>query len=106
MRPTLGSVSGKGCFRISRSFDGIGAMAKSPNDLKMVVEAILTPEVKVGIPKGGFASVMKGKKGLEGMRIGFVKSSWGSGDDVWEDTAKGKKWGRGLVVSFSSSFMM
>jgi amidase len=95
MRPSLGSVSSKGCFRISRSYDGIGAMAKCPEDLRMVVEAILTPEAKSGIPEGGFKSALMGKKGLEGMRIGFVESTWGTGEG---------KWGSDPVVSLQLSW--
>jgi amidase len=72
MRPSLGSVSAKGCFRISRSFDGVGAMAKTPGDLGPLIEAILTIEAKGKVPDGGFGAVMKGGSGWEGMRVGFV----------------------------------
>jgi amidase len=89
MRPSLGFVSAKGCFRISRSLDGIGAMAKTPNDLAPLIEAILTPEARARIPDGGFKGVMKGN--WEGMRVGFVESTWGGADE--------EKWGGELVVS-------
>ena len=60
-------------------------MAKTPADLALLVETILNPEAKKGIPDGGYASVMKGATGWEGMRIGFVESTWGGGDKVkWE----------------------
>lgn len=96
MRPTLGSVAAKGCFRISRSFDGIGAMAKTPEDLAPLIEAILTPEAKAKVPEGGFKSVMK--QTWEGMRIGFVESTWGRAD------AAGKsKWGSDPIVSLPCS---
>ena len=89
MRPTLGSVSAKGCFRISRSFDGIGAMAKTPSDLALLVEAILTPQAKKKIPEGSFETVMK--RSWDGMRIGFVESTWGGGMEG--------KWATDPVVS-------
>lgn len=89
MRPTLGSVSAKGCFRISRSFDGIGAMARTPTDLAPLVEAILTPEAKKKIPEGEFERVMK--RGWDGMRVGFVESTWGGRGEG--------KWGTDPVVS-------
>jgi amidase len=94
MRPSLGSVSAKGCFRISRSFDGVGAMAKTPGDLGPLIEAILTPEAKRKAPEGGFGAAMKGASGWEGMRVGFVESMWGGGDEG--------KWGGDLVVSVLS----
>ena len=93
MRPSLGSVSTGGCFRISRSFDGIGAMAKTPHDLVPLIEAILTPEALTRIPEGGFASVMKGS--WDGMRIGFVETLWGGADE-----ARTQKWRRDLVVRY------
>ncbi|KAG0650131.1 amidase [Hyphodiscus hymeniophilus] len=94
MRPTHGSVSAKGCFRISRSFDGIGGMAKTAADLAMLIEVILTPEASKRVPGGGFVSVMKGKAGLEGLRIGFVDSKWGTNEETRDE-----KWGTNPVVS-------
>ena len=102
IRPTLGFVSAKGCFRISHSFDGIGGMAKTPSDLALITEAILTPEAKKRLPEGGFASVMKGKESLEGMRIGFVETLWGTGNDLEAKEASHRKWGRDPVVGISS----
>ncbi len=43
MRPSLGTVSTEGLYRISRSFDGVRAMAKTPYDLAFLVESILRP---------------------------------------------------------------
>lgn len=47
MKPTNGTTSASRVFRISRSFDGVGAMAKTPADLALLVESILTPEQRV-----------------------------------------------------------
>jgi Amidase len=44
MRPAHGSVSAKGVFRISRSFDVIGLMARTPYDVNLLAESILTPK--------------------------------------------------------------
>jgi hypothetical protein len=66
-------------------------MAKTPADLALLVVAILIPEAKKGVPDGGYASVMKGATGWEGMRVGFVESTWGGGDK--------EKWERELIVS-------
>lgn len=98
MRYTLGSVSAKACFRISRSFDGIGAMAKT-KDLAPLIEAILTPESKLKIPEGGFESVMQ--RSWEGMWIGFVESTCGVAGE--EDNPGKQKWGSDPVVSLLCS---
>ena len=45
MRPAHGSVSAKGVFRISRSFDVIGLMARTPYDVNLLAESILTPKL-------------------------------------------------------------
>jgi amidase len=70
MRPTLGSVSPKGVFRISKSYDGIGAMARTPLDLSLLVEGILSPGF--GKSFGGFLT-----KSWEGLRVGVVESTYG-----------------------------
>lgn len=58
------------------------------------------PEAKKRIPEGGYASVMTGKMGWEGMRIGFVESRWGTGaEEKWGKEASGGKWGSDPVVS-------
>ena len=66
-------------------------MAKTPDDLAPLVEAILTPGAKKSVPHGGYASVMKGASGWKGMRIGFLETTWGGGDK--------EKWVGDLVVS-------
>jgi len=80
-------VSCKGAFRISRSYDGIGGMAKTPADLPVLIESILLPEAKVGGRK--FKEVMTGS--WKGLKVGIVDSAWGGAD--------AEKWGSELVVS-------
>jgi amidase len=89
MKPTWGSVSTAGAFRISRSFDGIGGMAKTPADLASLIETILLPEARAKVPADGYESFMTGN--WEGLRIGVVESTWGG--------ANVEKWGSGIVVS-------
>ena len=67
-------------------------MAKTPQDLALLIEAILTAEAREKAPEGGYGSVMKGKEGWEGMKVGFVESTWGGGDE--------QKWRKGPVVSW------
>jgi Asp-tRNA(Asn)/Glu-tRNA(Gln) amidotransferase A subunit family amidase len=82
MRPTLGSVASDGVFRGTRSFDGVGAMARTPLDLSHLVETIFTASARAKLPVDGFAGALKGK--WEGLRVGIAESTWESGDkDKW-----------------------
>lgn len=90
IRPTLGTVSANGVFRITRSFDGIGCMAKTPSDLAALTESILAPEARGNLQSGGFKSVMTGKWDV--LRIGIAESEWGTGSTG--------KWNSPLVVCF------
>jgi amidase len=72
IRPALGTVSAK--FRITRSFDGVGGMAKTLNDLAVLTENILAPKTRGNLQSGGFKGVMTGK--WDGLRIGIAESAW------------------------------
>lgn len=90
--PTIGQdgfVSAQGVFRISKSFDGIGGMALSPEDLANLIETILTPDARLKLPVDGYKSFMTGS--WQGLKIGFI-------DLPWADTNM-KKWGAADVVS-------
>jgi amidase len=91
--PTLTSVTDEGAFRISRSFDGIGGMAKTPSDLAAMTEAILLPRLRKTLleGRGGYNSVMSGS--WDGMKVGVVQSTWGGGNP--------DKWASELVVGSS-----
>jgi amidase len=91
MRPTHGSVSATGVFRISQSFDAIGAIAKTPHDLSILIESILTPEVRGEIPENGFEQSMT--RSWEGLRVGILPSTWGG-----EGPSHNAKWGASPVV--------
>ena len=88
IRPTLGTVSANGVFRITRSLDGIGGMAKTPSDLVVLTENILAPEARGYLQSGGVKGVMTGK--WDGLRIGIAESAWGTGST--------EKWNSPLVV--------
>jgi amidase len=73
MRPAQGSVSANGVFRISRSFDAIGAMVKTPYNLRLLTESILTSEARAKLPENGFEGSMT--RSWEGLRVGILPSS-------------------------------
>ncbi|KAN0105996.1 amidase signature enzyme [Hyaloscypha variabilis] len=109
MRPAHGFVSSKGVFRISRSFDAIGSMAKTPYDLSLLTESILTPEARAKLPENGYQDAMTGN--WDGLRIGILPSTWGGeGPDhkskwatspvkeIYDDVAEKIKANGGFVV--------
>lgn len=75
MRPAHGSVSADGVFRISRSFDAIGVIARTPYDLSLLTESILTPATRARLPKNGYKDSLTGS--WEGLRVGILPSTWG-----------------------------
>lgn len=78
-------------FKIARSIDGIGGMARTPADLADLVEGMIGVDKRASIvPNEGFGKVMSGS--WKGVRVGIVESTWGGGDE--------KKWSGELVVSF------
>lgn len=87
--PTLGNVTAQGAFRISRTFDGIGGIAKTSDDLATLTEALLLPEARNVLFKKGRASVMT--RSWVGMKVGVVESTWGA--------ANPEKWASIPVVS-------
>jgi amidase len=91
MRPAHGFVSSKGVFRISRSFDAIGSMAKTPYDLSLLTESILTPEARAKLPGNGYQDAMTGN--WDGLRIGILPSTWGG-----EGPDHKSKWATSPVV--------
>lgn len=78
-----------GVYRTTKSFDGVGAMAKTPLDLAYSVESILTPEVRAKLPVDDFNIALQSK--WEDLRVGIAEPTWGSHNF--------EKWGSGYVVS-------
>ena len=91
MRPAQGSVSANGVFRISRSFDAIGSMARTPYDLCLLTESILTPEARAKLPENGYKDSLSAS--WEGLRVGILPSTWGG-----EGKGHEAKWGASPVV--------
>jgi amidase len=92
VKPGRGYVSANGVFRISRSFDAIGAMARTPCDLSLLTESILTPEARSKLPESGFQNSLTGS--WQGLKVGILPSTWGIDGD-----AKNKlKWETSPVV--------
>jgi amidase len=77
MRPAHGPVSAKGVLRISRSFDAIGSMARTPYDLSLLTESILTPEARAKLAGGGYRNSFT--ESWEELRVGILPSAFGRG---------------------------
>lgn len=85
MVPTCGQdgyVSTEGVFRISKSYDGIGGMAFTAEDLAKIIPIILKPEARSKLPVDGYESFMTGS--WERLRIGFIDLPWaGTNMEKW-----------------------
>ncbi len=92
LRPTLGAIASEGMYRTTKSFDGVGAMAKTPLDLSYLVESILSPGARETPAVYGLKGALK--SGWDGLRVGIAESTWGSPNV--------EKWGFGYVVSLST----
>jgi amidase len=73
IRPAHGSVSAKGVFRISWSSDAIGSMARTPYNLSLLTESILTPEARAKFPENGNRNSFT--ESWEGLRVGILPSA-------------------------------
>lgn len=73
MKPTIGTVSMDGVVPVSKSLDSVGAMARSPDDLAVVMEMLQT----TGTNHDERLSQLMTRK-WDGLRIGFVD------EKIWE----------------------
>ncbi|KAH8178581.1 amidase domain-containing protein [Sarocladium implicatum] len=92
MKIGRGKVSTDGVFRLSRDFDGIGVMARTPADLAVLAEAVMMPKALAHLA-GGLIARVDDANALD-LRIGVVPHTWG----MPEDTIK-RKWGLPQVVA-------
>jgi len=76
LKPTYGRVSRYGVLPLAESLDHVGPMARSVADAAIVLEAIAGRDgndptsLDVGVPR----MLDEGRRGLEGLRIGFDRS--------------------------------
>ncbi|PNP44257.1 hypothetical protein TGAMA5MH_03863 [Trichoderma gamsii] len=73
MKPTIGTVSMDGVVPVTKSLDSVGAMARSPADLAVVMKMLQAKGPGYG---GGLSQLMTQK--WYGLRIGFVD------ENVWK----------------------
>lgn len=73
MKPTIGTVSMDGVVPVSKSLDSVGAMARSPSDLAVVMEMLQA----TGANHDERLSQLMTRK-WDGLRIGFVD------EKIWE----------------------
>ena len=76
LKPTIGSVTLAGVISVTSTFDTLGTMARSVDDLAALTEIILDPSARAGIPKDGFKSRLSGS--WAGLRVGFLDP------DIWK----------------------
>ena len=79
MKLTPGSVPVDGVFCITDTFDGLGPMARDPQDLAALAQIMLGGETKLlGRGKDGGAGAGAAlNKGFQGLSVGVVERTWG-----------------------------
>lgn len=65
----------QGVFKLSRPFDGLGVLARTPADVAGLTEAVMTPEALAQFPQR-LSSVVSADRSTE-LRIGLVPIKWG-----------------------------
>lgn len=70
LKPTVGTIPMDGVVPIAKSLDSVGGMARSPEDLALVTEAITKSSA---LPRAGYLIGMTGK--WDGIRLGFLDES-------------------------------
>ena len=84
LKPTLERVSRAGATPLSWTLDSIGPLARSVEDAALVFEAIAGPDPADPVTlKQPAVDVMRGlKRGVTGLRIGFVRDPFCDGADA------------------------
>lgn len=91
MKLGRGIASTDGVFRLSKDFDGIGVMARTPRDLAVLAEAVMTPDALARFPHGLLSFVDDGR--AKSLTVGVLPVSWGLQNDVLKE-----KWNHPAVV--------
>lgn len=73
LKPTLGLISQEGVCPISWDFDLIGPIAKSAEDIAVLMDVLVDPKRSANVPKGGYVPHLT--KSFDGIRIGVLKPS-------------------------------
>lgn len=73
LKLTLGLISQDGVYPISWDFYSIGPIAKSAEDIAVLMDVLVDPARSADVPKGG--SVPHLTKSFDGIRVGVLKPS-------------------------------
>ncbi|XXH04737.1 hypothetical protein Hte_011159 [Hypoxylon texense] len=104
LKPTLGSVTAEGCWRVSRTRDIPGVMAKSPRDVAAALGALMDDVALSHLPPNGYMSFLS--DGFRGLRIGFVDPTlFRLPLDFWAPSDEAKEQHDTVYHAFVSSFI-
>ncbi len=79
LKPTYGSIPSEGVFKLSVTYDTIGAMARDPEDLANLIDILSSPKQPISrIFKDDSWDTLSTWKSLA---IGIVDINWGLGPD-------------------------
>ncbi|KAI6080632.1 amidase signature enzyme [Hypoxylon rubiginosum] len=70
LKPTLGSITAEGCWRVSQTRDIPGVMARSARDIAAVLAVLVDDVVRSRLPPDGYMPFLTKK--FDGLRVGFV----------------------------------
>ncbi|OTB13859.1 hypothetical protein K445DRAFT_368357 [Daldinia sp. EC12] len=75
LKPTLGSINAEGCWRVSKTRDIPGVMAKSTGDIANVLDILINPTLghSKHLSIRGYSSFLS--RTFVGLRVGFVDPS-------------------------------
>ena len=97
LKPTVGAVNTEGIWTLSKTFDVVGAMAKSVADVAIVTECLLKDSARQSLPKDGFASFLTGS--FKNLRIGFLSP------EEWHFPAKMQKQVKSATEQIRDTYM-
>ncbi|KAI4858882.1 amidase signature enzyme [Hypoxylon rubiginosum] len=70
LKPTLGSITGEGCWRVSQTRDIPGVMAKSARDIAAALDVLVDNGVRSHLSSDGYMRFLSST--FDGLRVGFV----------------------------------
>ncbi|KAJ0117010.1 hypothetical protein J7T55_003425 [Diaporthe amygdali] len=89
LKPCRGLIDCSGAFRVSRTLDTPGAMARSARDVAMATTTMLDDSTRISLPGGSYESFFSDS--FEGLKVGFVNPTlWRLPPDFWVPSEEAK----------------
>lgn len=90
LKPTLGSITEEGCWRVIQTRDIPGAMVRSARDIAVVLDVLVDDIVRNHVPPEGYISFLSST--FDGLRVGFVDPTlFRFPPDLWAPSDEAKE---------------